>query len=1343
MSCSDSDEDPFGIGIGEGDVIEDEDETTRPPLCDSRLLELLVLEGATAEIDAALQAAEAGASSTSTSDQDEWTRVQIAVAKMAQQLVTGQYPDLLRESEAALFLLGAKAATETDLGSDSDYIDFIRSRAMRYVQGEVSDVGGTAETELVRQCRATATLFVGAAALQLFAQANYTGPTLEPAVLTKIEPYLLFGEQIEEAASKEPSKQDPYTQVHDGGNAAELLGDKKAVAAHSTTAFNALEVDGEIPYPLAEIPCQLLVAHSLIQALAQPQQHAWGVTCPIPPPGPPIPMLPLGMDDEQEEAIREHYARNLLEFTISQRQAAGEKRIGSHHNGMAPSSFTDVVSTLCTRCWWHARAALAHERLLLVRTRTHTLWMGVKQAFLRTYEEFGLPVMHTTAPSTFSDRSLALARCFTRSKYTEVRQIELTRRLCVRLHLEYGLSQHFFQHPNKGKFQFGAAKEGTGLRVELTGAMGRRTKFQQTSHAQLVLMAASQPPLPPDELRALQAREAASESAASAETSVGSAPDDDAGGDYAGRKGGLKLSGMASVIGQTWEKDSVLTNEQEESEAPAAAGKGKGKAEEQKGVDGQINFDHGRDALPAMIHGEVTGTLKGANQAVNGEEAVEPGEEEEGGGSSESAPVMTASGREVEDDEMVTLREVGHDALDEYTALLEGIAFDDDSKYRSAGKVAAEKMTVDGKLDVLDQAILLALCLDVSNSNPADGLTNEEMRPYLDRVLANPLNWMVYSTALLERAWLECEVSRTRDRAVLQMQALVDQHTTRLTMTQNSTEAIEDAAPAEERVAFLHSLAFPPRWELQRDLADRYRSLGVIGSAKVIYEELQMWDDTVECYTLLDQRNRAETIIRKELTRRPTPTMWCCLGDIKEGIEQLRCYERAWVLSDGRLARAKRSLGRHFFDMKPTDPIAERVLAGAYKDFDGKDDPTEEEGEGNGAGAGAEEQETSEAMSADRLLADDKKKVRFNAPVQRGNQDREVLVARSKRLLKLSLLQMLEATKVAPLYIAAWFLQGVIAMRIEEWNVALKSFARVVSLDLEQGEAWGNMGGIHMRQGDFGSAVTCLQNGLREKRSSWQMWENLIVCCVECKRYGDAMAAIREHVMLGERQSHSRSVDVQALRDLVQKLVIEKYVTDEKEKEETAAAKEVAVAVKLAAAAPDEDSVGNVAALNADVDGEGENDEAEDNKEKVALAEKQGNENMCKRLGELLEWIVQRVPSDWKLWDTMGMYYLGCGRAKRGLECYLSESRALQSGDGAKWESDEEAFKKVVTVAAKVVHVYLTLGKQQGSAKLVHAAGMYLRGIQGKAKANLSDTEAFKHLTEVVAEVEAAKATFS
>lgn len=171
---------------------------------------------------------------------------------------------------------------------------------------------------------------------------------------------------------------------------------------------------------------------------------------------------------------------------------------------------------------------------------------------------------------------------------------------------------------------------------------------------------------------------------------------------------------------------------------------------------------------------------------------------------------------------------------------------------------------------------------------------------YVARVLDTPLNWGVHSTALLVKSWLEFEGSRTAERAVLQMQAgrsaghahmppvrslctpppcvqaLMDQHGTRLTAMQASQKVIDAAAPASDRLALAYTLVYPPRvrrgpspakclalfhwlvvphlqWELKRQCADRYRRLGVLRSALEIYEELGLWDDIIDCHVALEQ----------------------------------------------------------------------------------------------------------------------------------------------------------------------------------------------------------------------------------------------------------------------------------------------------------------------------------------------------------------------------------------------------------------------------------------------------------------------------------------------------------
>ncbi|KAJ2608586.1 hypothetical protein H4S08_004394 [Coemansia sp. RSA 1365] len=216
-------------------------------------------------------------------------------------------------------------------------------------------------------------------------------------------------------------------------------------------------------------------------------------------------------------------------------------------------------------------------------------------------------------------------------------------------------------------------------------------------------------------------------------------------------------------------------------------------------------------------------------------------------------------------------------------------------------------------LQTIDKCILLALCLNVQNENPAHGLTSEQMMPFVVRVLQHTGNWSVYTMGLLLRSRLESAKSRTVERATLQMQTLVDQITHPLPDT---TEA-----GAAERLRYLSVLSLPSQWELERELANMFMELGVVRSSLDIYERLQMWDEVISCYTLLGQTEVAERIVRREIELNPDrPKLWCVLGDLKCDPEHWR---HAWEVSGQRYARAMRSLGAYHFGKNEYDASAE------------------------------------------------------------------------------------------------------------------------------------------------------------------------------------------------------------------------------------------------------------------------------------------------------------------------------------------------------------------------------------------------------------------------------------
>jgi len=578
------------------------------------------------------------------------------VGTLARLLAAGEYVEALSSSDTARDLFrvvppgfSSSHRTEENLAVRQ----YIRERVVE--MGQVS-VLACLELELV-----------GIAALNLFLQCNYTGPTLDPSEYNGIiNPHPCFVATLQSARNSETKETEEVDHVY-----------KNAVLAE-------LSVEGTWPCPVCHFPYSLLVARAILSTLAGAPD--WGAH-----------------DDGEESTAAEKINRD----------------------------FKNKTSQLHGLSLWSARAAIAHERLLQAREPTITLWNEVEAAF---------------------------ANCGTHFP---------TGREAAVIMLEWGLAEHHFDRPKKGKEFFVKAQQHSGLMVEVTGAIGKRTKFQQEATAQMLVRAKS--------------------------------------------NAAVKLESESFVVGDGGSKEDAVVREQ--------------------------RIEHAEDGI-----------------------------------------------------------------------LLEKIKFDD------------EKEQEVQELNILDQAILLALCLDVKNSNPTDGLTGEEMGAFLARALDHHDDWMVYSTALLERAWLEFERSHARERAILQIQALVDQHTNRLTTTQSTRESVESSAPVQERLRNLHSIVYPPRWLMIQDLAERYAALGIVTSAAELFTEIELWDSVVECYRRAGRVAYAEEIVRKRLAVSETPRMWSALGDLTKDPSH---YEKAIELSKGRYSDAYLALAEYYCGKGDFAPAAD------------------------------------------------------------------------------------------------------------------------------------------------------------------------------------------------------------------------------------------------------------------------------------------------------------------------------------------------------------------------------------------------------------------------------------
>ena len=480
--------------------------------------------------------------------------------------------------------------------------------------------------------------------------------------------------------------------------------------------------------------------------------------------------------------------------------------------------------------------------------------------------------------------------------------------------------------------------------------------------------------------------------------------------------------------------------------------------------------------------------------------------------------------------------------------LLESIAFTEavDSEQNDQLHSSLESLDPGNQplLQPLDAIILLAIASSITNTSPSDGLTRENTLPYAERVISGgSSNWQVYTQALLVRSHIEGHRSRTIERGVLQLQAVVDQviaetstseapkdnslpaktaHSTFLPQSKSS-----GSASASERLRYIHQLAFPPRWKLEADLADRWVSLGGLRTALEIYERLEMWAEVALCWAANHREDKARNIIRRQLynsvitmstrklleddedhdvgdyklERDPLPTdaprLFCILGDLEKSTA---AYERAWEVSNQRYSRAQRSLGKHYSTIGQLD-------------------------------------------KAD--------------------------MAYSKSL------------KVNPQNHAIWFALGCVRLQREDWPGAVQAFGRAVQIEDDDAESWSNLAVALLNrppetsQGDFNTseakpdrlsfnademaeedgnesnrqvidpqkhvreAFVALKRAATLKRESFRIWQNLLSVSIKLSPppYTEIIIAQTRLIELLGTVEGERCVDVEIVEALVAHLV--------------------------------------------------------------------------------------------------------------------------------------------------------------------------------------------------------------
>lgn len=208
------------------------------------------------------------------------------------------------------------------------------------------------------------------------------------------------------------------------------------------------------------------------------------------------------------------------------------------------------------------------------------------------------------------------------------------------------------------------------------------------------------------------------------------------------------------------------------------------------------------------------------------------------------------------------------------------------------------EMALNLDLSPLEQAVVMAQCLLLTKGSAADEIKPREAAAYAEAVMRQQHgSFMIRAAAVLQASRAERSRPRTRERALLRLEGL------------DQGLELEGGVPAAARMRAAFTVHFPLSVSLRRELGESLVALGLVGAALPLFESLELWDNLIVCYQLLDKKVQAEQLVRRRLEAVPDdPRLLCALGDL---LQDDKCYQQAWEVSRGRNARSQRSLARN------------------------------------------------------------------------------------------------------------------------------------------------------------------------------------------------------------------------------------------------------------------------------------------------------------------------------------------------------------------------------------------------------------------------------------------------
>lgn len=320
-----------------------------------------------------------------------------------------------------------------------------------------------------------------------------------------------------------------------------------------------------------------------------------------------------------------------------------------------------------------------------------------------------------------------------------------------------------------------------------------------------------------------------------------------------------------------------------------------------------------------------------------------------------------------------------------------------------------------------------------------------------------------------------------------------------------------------------------------------------------------------------------------------------------------------------------------------------------------------------------------------------------------------------------------------------WFLLGMVAMKLQRLQLALKAFTRVVQQDPTQSSAWANLASIYLHMDQFERSLTAMEQAVRRDASDWRMWANFVTAATRMKNYSKAIHGMRKLVELRKPPEYD-GLDLDALTVLVEDIVVSCAAEAQHREQQQLSGDEPPVApVADPAATPISTNTPIMPTVTFSDDAFNDEFAAEAEEEETTSAERTEpsipgvrldcNGNSCSvhlpRVVDLLKHITSRVSNHPRVWELFAAVQTAVGDEEGELECRMKQCRSLQLAEH--WEREDSQVAEVVSAAQIVVDCFMNLG----TVSRLKEAAMFVQSVINKIRAGGVFGEASEHLQKL------------